>query len=179
MALRSLVVAAASVCVLAAAVHPALPEVKTIYLLSMSSGLDQYLAHELTKVGRFEVVTDPEKADALFTDRLGLAFEERLKELYPPPTPPKPVEAKATKPTPEKKVAQGERPADIFDTGEKPPVRISAFARGRGNVFLVSRKSRAVIWSHYAMPKNASSQSLDNVAKSIVSHLENDLNPKK
>jgi len=177
MALRSFLVAAALVCAQAAAVHPALPEVKTVYLLSMGNALDQYLANELTKVGRFEVVTDPEKADALFTDRLGLAFEERWKELYPPPPAPKSVEAK---PAPEKKkTSSSDRPGDLFDTGEKAPVRISAFGKGRGNVFLVSRKSRVVIWSHYAVPKNVSSQSIDKVARDIVTRLEDDLNPKK
>ena len=69
----------------AANVHPGLAEVKRVYLLPMSGGLDQYLANRLTKVGRFEVVTDPANADAVFTDRLGPAFEDKWNELYPPP----------------------------------------------------------------------------------------------
>ena len=95
MVLRTFATAFAVMCITAsAAVHPALPEVKTVYLLPMGSGLDQYLANWLTRIGRFEVVTDPAKADAIFTDRLGTAFEEKWKEMYPPPEPPKPEPAK-------------------------------------------------------------------------------------
>jgi hypothetical protein len=179
MALRklSLAAAVALLCLGAygANIHPGLEEVKKVYLLPMTSGLDQYLANRLTKVGRFEVVTDPALADAVFTDRLGPAFEDKWKELYPPP--PEPEEVKAAE---EKKEAKTGPPATMVDdlTGS-PVTRISSFSRGRGNVFLVSRKDRAVIWSHYKVPKNSQSRQLDNTADEIADRLHDDLKIKK
>ena len=61
-----------------------LSEVQTIYVLPMSSGMDQYLASRLTRGHILQVVTDPAKADAILTDHLGAAFEDSLKELYLP-----------------------------------------------------------------------------------------------
>src|SRR5678809_764458 len=45
--------------------------VKTVYLLPMAGGLDQYLALQLTSGGVLQVVTDPKKADAILTDGIG------------------------------------------------------------------------------------------------------------
>lgn len=172
MPLRSFLFVALSLsCLAADAVHPALPEVKRVYLLPMSSGLDQYLANQLTKAGRFEVVTDPAKADAVFTDRIGTAFEDRWNELYPPPPPP-------PAPVDPKKDSKG-KDGEELETAIAPLVRVSSFNRGKGNVFLVSRKTSSVIWSHYARPKDMSSKSLDRVADRIVDQLRDDLNPKK
>ena len=169
---------AVSVCGLAAAaVNPALPEVKRVYLLPMSNGLDQYLANRLTKIGRFEVVTNPDQADAVFTDRIGTAFEEsgrncihhrllhRSRSMRTPPKTRKKIKAQDT--------------AESLETTVAPLVRISSFTRGRGNVFLVSRKTGAVIWSHYAVPRDSRSQSVDDAADQIVDRLHNDLKPPK
>src|SRR5215831_4514427 len=60
-------------------------QAKTVYLLPMGNGLDQYLADRLTREGLYTVVTDPTKADAIFTDRIGQSFEQAMKELYQPP----------------------------------------------------------------------------------------------
>src|SRR5882724_6286709 len=76
---------------LAAAINPDLKHVSTVYILPMSSGMDQFLANRLTTMGVFQVVTDPQKADALITDRIGEPFQLKFDELYPPPAPPKPV----------------------------------------------------------------------------------------
>ena len=59
-------------------------DVKTVYLLPMSNGLDQYLAIRLTTGATMQVVTDPQKADAVMTDHLGQSFEEKLDEYYSP-----------------------------------------------------------------------------------------------
>jgi hypothetical protein len=180
MLLRRLMLSVLSVCAFAA-VNPELPSVKTVYLLPMSNGLDQYLANRLTKGGRFEVVTDPEKADAVFTDRIGLAFEQRWDEIYPPPPDPKVEEEEKptdkTKPT--GKTEKGRKGPDTLDNSDTPVVHISSFNKGRGNVFLVSRKTRAVVWSHYAVPKNMRSKSMDETADRIVDRLQDDLKPKK
>src|SRR6476646_9144378 len=59
--------------------------VKTVYLLPMAGGLDQYLALQLTAGGVLQVVTDPKKADAILTDGIGARFEENLTQLYGAP----------------------------------------------------------------------------------------------
>ena len=48
-----------------------LDDIKTVYLLPMTNGFDQYLAIRLTTGVVLQVVTDPEKADAILTDRIG------------------------------------------------------------------------------------------------------------
>jgi len=176
MVLRSLLLSVVSVCAFGA-VNPELPNVKTVYLMPMSNGLDQYLANRLTKGGRFEVVTDPEKADAVFTDRIGTAFEQKWDELYPPPPPPKVETEEEEKDT--KSTAKGRKAPDTLETSSTPAVHISSFAKGRGNVFLVSRKTRAVVWSHYTTPKNMRSKSMDATADRIVDRLQDDLKEKK
>lgn len=169
MALRSLLLSLVSVGFLGAAVNPALNEIKTVYLLPMSSGLDQYLADQLTKVGRFQVVTDPKRADAVITDRLGMGFEERWKAMFADPEKP---EAKA-----EEKEKKSSKPGEYFESSST--TRISSFSRGRGNIFFVSRKDGAVVWSTYKTPANSRSKSIHDTARHIVDRLEDDLKPKK
>lgn len=142
--------------------------------MPMSSGLDQYMANRLTRVGRFEVVTDPALADAVFTDRLGPAFEDKWKQMYPPPEPvvEKTLDDKST-------AAKPAEPSMIDGMTGAPVARISSFARGRGNVFLVSRKDGAVLWSHFQPPKNARVKELDGTADDIVGRLHRDLKVSK
>src|SRR5678815_5872407 len=59
--------------------------VKTVYVLPMAGGLDQYLALRLTSQGVLQVVTDPQKADAILTDGIGARLEASLTELYGTP----------------------------------------------------------------------------------------------
>ena len=47
-----------------------LKQVKTVYILGMVNGLDQFLANRLTNSGAIWVVLDPVNADAILTDRL-------------------------------------------------------------------------------------------------------------
>lgn len=119
-----------------------LAQVKSVYLLPMSRGMDQYLANCLTRNGVFQVVTDPAKADALLTDHLGASFEASVKELYPevkpavtPTTPEdakpddatpadaKPVAAKGTdtKPADVKKAAVKKDAKDEKEASEEKP----------------------------------------------------------
>jgi hypothetical protein len=156
------------------AAHPELTQVTRVYLLPMGSAFDQYLANRLTAMRVFEVVTDPQMADAIFTDRLGEAFQEQFLELYPPPPPPQ--EKKEVKEeTKKKESAKEESPKDPELKGDVRVVRSSAFSRGKGNVFLVSRKSRAVIWSIHQQPKYTSAEALDRNAEIVVKRLKDDL----
>ncbi len=158
-----------------AAAGAELAQVRSVYLLPMGNGLDQYLANRLANAGFFQVVADPKKADAIFTDRLGAAFEARLAELFPEPPPPKPVE-------PPKKAEKKEKEEEAKPGLEIPtapePARMSTFARGKGTIFLVSGKSRTVLWSVYEQPKNTLPAELDRTAQRIVERLKRELKPK-
>lgn len=142
-----------------AAGQPSLGQVQSVYLLPMSSGLDQYLANRLAAAGLFQVVTEPRQADAVFTDQIGAGFEKRLEQLYPPPKPDK------TASDPE---------AASQATGDAVAVRVSSFGRGRGNLFLVDRNSRRVVWSIYERPRTAMPDELDRSAQRVVARIKRD-----
>jgi hypothetical protein len=142
---------------LPAAVNPQLRQVNTVYILAMSGGMDQYLASSLTSMGVFQVVTDPLKADAIVTDKLGETFEGKLKELYDPP----PAESK-----------EKDEKNNGFGAGT---FRVGSTGRGRGNVFIVDRKSRGVLWSAYDPPKDSSTGEMSKTAQRIAKKLKTDL----
>jgi hypothetical protein len=127
-----------------------LSSVHTVYLLPMANGLDQYLAHRITASGLLQVVVDPQKADVIFTDRLGEALQERLKAMLP---------------------AASEEKKDAAKQDDRPAVP-SSFARGKGTVFLVERTSGSVIWSAYEPPRNSTPGELDRVARRVVEQLK-------
>src|ERR1700728_2941452 len=56
---------------------------RTVYVLPMAGGLDQFLAQWLTRDHVMQVVADPKIADVVLTDRLGEAFEQKLAEIHP------------------------------------------------------------------------------------------------
>jgi hypothetical protein len=153
-----------------------IPGVRTVYIMPMSGGLDQYLANRLVNAGVFEIVTEPQKADAVFADRLGEALEARLDELHPVPPPPPPPE-----PTAEEKEAKsaGDAPPPLGDTANKIEAagRFSSFGRAKGNVFLVHVRSRQVLWSTYEPPRNSTAKEVDRAAIRIVSRLKKFLSP--
>jgi hypothetical protein len=169
-----------------AAVNPELKQVNTVYILAMGSGMDQYLANRLTTLGVLQVVTDPQKADAILTDRLGEPFETKFKELYPPPAPPAPPA-----PPPPAKDAKDDKDSKVVvsiekttkDDKDKPDEsgarRVGSFNRSRGNIFIVDRKSKNVIWSVYDRPKDSSPGEMSKTAERVVKRLRDDLSDKK
>jgi hypothetical protein len=163
-----------TLCLAGAALHAAeLAAVHTVYLLPMGSSLDQYLANRLTSEHVFLVVTDPKLADAVFTDRIGAAFEERLADLLAPSVP-------AEKPAPTQAASSEASPSarpPITETVNKlsSPAASSSFGRGKGTIFLVDRKSKQVIWSVYEVPKGSAGPQLDKGALDIVTRLKRDL----
>jgi len=176
-----------------ATVNPQLLQVKRVYILGMGSGMDQYLANQLTSSGVFVVVTDPAKADAILTDQLGESFQKKLDDLYPPPPKPEDAKAKAAK----SETAASSSTLDVGDSAgdakakKKDPLdgvdfsgggafrSGGGFARGKGNFFLVDRTSRIVLWSVYERPKNSSSEELTKTAARVVRHLKDDMTEKK
>jgi hypothetical protein len=131
------------------ALSAGMADVHSVYLLPMPGGLDQYLANRLN--GMFKVVTDPKLADAVFTSQLGEVFEQQLAKLYPPP---KADSEKSDK-----------------DDGKREP-HASSFGRGKGTIFLVDLKSRAVIWSGYQKSNGSTPDTLDRTASHIVQQIK-------
>ncbi len=142
-----------------------LGNVRTVYMLPMAHGLDQYLANILTAEHVFVIVTDPRTADAVLTDHVNSALQEKLDTLLAPPPPPlkegEKDEPKGTLLDPANKLSN---PADNSNVG-----------RSKGTIFLVGAKSRQVLWSVYDLPKDASSKELDHIASDIVSRLKKDM----
>jgi len=165
-----------------ASVNPQLQDVKHVYILAMSAGMDQFLATQLAKAGVFDVVTDPKKADAIITDRVGESFENKLDDLYPPPTPPKSTKPAAdatsdsTKSDTPKPTGRPDALAGVDLTGAARP---TTMGHSKGNIFIVSRGSRSVLWSIYEPPKNNTSRELTKTAERVVKHLQEDLTGKK
>jgi hypothetical protein len=156
-----------------------LKQVQSVYILPMSSGMDQYLANKIAREGLFQVVTDPQKADALFTDQIGESFERKFDELYPPPPPVK-VEAEDKDEDKDKdKDSSAEKKDSKADLTGGVMNHASTWTKGKGTFFLVDRKSRAVIWSTYDRAPNRSADTLDHKADQIVSRLKRDLKETK
>jgi hypothetical protein len=143
------------------AANPELLKVKSVYLLPMGSGLDQYLANQLLKSGTYVVVTDPANADAVFTDTIGPALEHKLAELYPVA-----------------KVAKEDEEEEEEKVKTEEPAKLTFRRGGRGMVFLIERKSRQVVWSTFELPRDSRPGSLDKSAQKIVDQLKKDLGPK-
>jgi hypothetical protein len=116
---------------------------KTVYILPMAAGLDQYLAQRLTQDHVMKVVADPKAAEVIMTDRLGEAFEQKLSEIRPPET------------TKDEKKADG---------ATHNTFRSSA---AKGTVFLVDAKSRAVLWSDYQKPGRDPNRTAERIARAL------------
>ncbi len=164
-----------------------LATVRSVYILPMSRGLDQYLANRLTNEHTFHVVTDPKLADAVFTDHIGESFEGQMDTLYPPPPPPPPpvtekpkVETteidKSVRKSKHERMEESNRPM-ITDTVNKLSNPASNFGKAKGTIFLVDAKSHQVVWSVFEPAKGSTNGDLDKTALEIVSHIKKDLNP--
>ena len=127
--------------------------VKTVYLLPMSGGLDQYLALQLTSRGVLQVVTDPQKADAIFTDSIGARLENSLSDLYHA-----------------EENGKSDKDRSSSDNFSHPTMR--PLSGSRGVVFLVNRATRDVLWSTYERSKGNQPEDLKHAAEKIVQRLE-------
>jgi len=133
-----------------------LGDIKAVYLLPMSNGLDQYLAQQLTAEAVLQVVTDPQKADAVLTDHLGETFEQSLADLY---------ETKL-------KADDKDKADDSAEDKGAPRARSGMQGkRGRGTIFLVNRRTHDVLWSVYELPKDTRPGGLRHSAGKISDQL--------
>jgi len=161
-----------------------LSTVRSVYVLPMSRGLDQYLANRLTNEHMFQVVTDPKLADAVFTYHIGESFQSQMDTLYPPPPPPEKPKVEVKEDDTKRKKAAKDKDDDRGPglLGEpvnklSNPASNSGFGRARGTVFLVEAKSHQVVWSVFDPPKGTTNTDLDKVASDIVSRIKKELNP--
>jgi hypothetical protein len=125
--------------------------VKTVYVLPMANGLDQYLALRLTSQGVLQVVTDPKKADAIFTDGIGARFEESFTSLF--------------------ESAKKEKGGDKVGEIDFAHPAMRPLSGSRGVIFLVDRKTRDVVWSTFEPPKSSQAADLNQAAARIVDRL--------
>lgn len=151
--------------------------VHSVYLLPMSRGLDQYLANRLTNEHLFQVVTDPKRADAIFTDRIGESFEEKLTDILPSPEPVAKPPATAPPEVPDDQPRGRTLPTETVNKLANPATS-SSFGRAKGTVFLVDPKSHEILWSAYQPPKSSSNTEMDRTASDIVSRLKRALKSK-
>ena len=157
------------------AADPAVREVKAVYLLPMTSGLDQFLASRLTSEGVVQVVTDPLKADAVLTDKVGEALERKMHELYDPkPEPPKPDPAAEAKKDEKTKEKESKDAAKAAEATRMARAGQSSWGRGRGSNFLVQRSTGNVIWSTVGQPKDSSTPEVRKTAAKITAQLKKD-----
>ncbi len=93
----------------------------TVYVLSMSRGLDQYLANRLTNDHVFKVVTDPKLADVIFTDHLGEVFQTQLEKISPTPVPDDEEKDEDKADTPTSGTSMFTPPVNKLDSPGAPP----------------------------------------------------------
>ena len=137
--------------------------VNNVYIMPMAGGMDQYIALRLTTGNVMQVVTDPQRADVVMTDRIGSGFDDKWKELYPPEKP-------APKADDKDKDKQ-----DIFTAQHGPSLPMSS---AHGAYFLIDRQTRNVIWSTYARPKSTDPKDVNRTADQIAQELAKARKPK-
>lgn len=120
---------------------------KSIYILPMAGGLDQFVAESLTRDHVMQVVADPKAAEVVMTDRLGQAFELEMKQIRP------------------------DADKDDKKTSDTTP-HIFRSSRALGTIFVVDAKSRQVLWSDYQKPPRSNSdRDLNRAAEEIAKKL--------
>jgi hypothetical protein len=123
------------------------PRYQTVYILPMTSSLDQHLASRLTSAHVVWVVLEPASADAVLTDSMDEGFWTWLERTYP-------------------SSAAASNRASALRTGDPQP------PKQRGTVFLVDPRTKVVLWSVYALPKNSSPAEVDRAAVRIATQLK-------
>lgn len=145
-----------------------LSQVQSVYIMPMSGGYHQHLANRLIRLGLFQIVADPHRADAILTDRLGEGLEARL-DVYDAASQKRDAaEHKGDEPVKgESKVTLAERPVTTSLSG------------GKGTLFLIDRKSRRLLWSTFEKPKNVTAKELDRSAGRVASRVKEEWSGKK
>ena len=150
--MKHFILAAAVLAISTSALAASLDDVKSVYVLPMSNGLDQYLAAQLTTASVLQVVTDPQKADAVLTDHVGQSFEQTLADLY-------------SNKSNDKSADKTEDTSQTFTRSGRQG------QNGRGNIFLVNRKTHDVMWSFFEAPGDKTPNGMKRTAAKISAKL--------
>ena len=94
------------------------------------------------------MVTDPQKADAVLTDRIGTGFEQKLNELYEPP--------------------EAKKSDRSFIAGEFSVRSCSRLLAVKALFSWWTEKTRNVLWSTYAVAKSTAPDDMNHLADKIV-----------
>lgn len=162
---------ALSFCVLTAALaqpNANLAQVQSVYIMPMSGGYHQHLANRLIRLGLFQVVADPNRADSILTDRLGESLEARLDG----------YDAALMKREAAEHKGDEAKKGDSSVTLAERPVTTS-LSGGKGTLFLIDRKSRRLLWSTFEKPKNVTAKQLDRSAARVADRIKGDWSGKK
>ncbi len=124
------------------------PRFRTVYVLEMADGLDQYLSSRLTANRVFWVVLEPTSADAVLTQSLDETFWNWLAHNYPPPA--------------------GSPASTRAPLATNP----RSSSRQPGMVFLVDPRTRVVLWSFWISPKKPTPDELNRNAEIIAAQLK-------
>jgi hypothetical protein len=130
---------------------------RTVYIVPMANGLDRHLASRLTSSGAVWIVLDPEKAEAVLTDRVDDAFWTWSNARFKPG-------GKASNAAPND---------DDRSRYDRP--RMGGY---RGTVFLVDPRHGVVLWSIYEPTPDTSANALDQAAVRVAINLKKSLNVK-
>jgi hypothetical protein len=137
-----------------------LVEVRSVYVMPMAKGLDQYLANRIAGQHVFRVVTDPKLADAVLTDLIGDAVQKQLENISPAQ---KPVEPAADEPE-TKTPAKAEKADKPADAAAKPAAPAAPAAKP---------SDPAAKPAEPAVAKAAPSVTVEKVAKPAKKGVEN------
>ncbi len=154
----------------------AAPAPRTVYVMPMAHGMDQYIANSLTNTRTLQVTTEPSKADLVLTDRVDADLDEFLD--YNKPRPRRTSE-------PPSAVGQGQNDhtmmPDMLNAviAVPSPGRISSLTRPKGTLFLVDATSRQIVWSTFETTKNQNPKQLARLAQRVVERLKNELPPRQ
>ena len=140
-----------------------LNQVQSVYIMPMSGGYHQHLANRLVRLGLFQVVADPQHADAILTDRLGEGLEARLDG----------YDAAAKRAESE----DGPKGSSSVTLADRPVT--TSLSGGKGTLFLVDRKSRRLLWSTFEKPKNVTAKQLNRSAGKVADRIKEEWGGKK
>ena len=145
-----------------------LGQVRSVYIMPMSGGYHQHLANRLIRLGLFQLVADPHRADAILTDRLGEGLEARL-DVYDA--------ASQKRDAAEHKGEEAAKGESKVTLAERPIT--TSLSGGKGTLFLVDRKSRRLLWSIFEKPKDVTAKQLDRSASRVAERIKSDWSGKK
>ena len=127
-----------------------IPHIRSVYIVSMEGGLDQYIANRLTSGSVTWVVLEPARADAIITDRVDESFWAWLNGRPSGPQP----------------------PAMNASNDERGSKRFKGTKFFRGTIFLVDPKDKVILWSTYSGATLGSPAQLDHVASRVANRLK-------